>query len=179
VARVPSERNPHPLDQAAIERLAIAYVGRYATTRARLAAYLARKLRERGWAGTGAPDAALAAIVARCAALGYVDDRAFAEARAAALTRRGYGARRVAAALRAAGIGDADAEQARDEAGARAWDAALAFARRRRIGPFAETEADPDRDRRAFAAMMRAGHSPAIARRILDTPPGALPDSGT
>ena len=29
--------------------MALAYVGRYATTRAKLASYLGRKLRERGW----------------------------------------------------------------------------------------------------------------------------------
>jgi hypothetical protein len=29
----------------------LGYAGRYATTRARLAAYLERKLRERGWSG--------------------------------------------------------------------------------------------------------------------------------
>jgi regulatory protein len=179
VARVSSDRNPQPLDRATIERLAITYVGRYATTRAKLATYLARKVREREWVEAEPSAAVIEAIVARCATLGYVDDRAFAEARAASLTRRGYGARRVADALRAAGIEEADSAPARGDASASAWDAALAFARRRRIGPFAESAADPDRRRRAFAAMMRAGHSPSIARRILDAPPGELPDCGT
>jgi regulatory protein len=38
-----------PLDQAALQELALRYVGKYATTRAKLRAYLGRKLRERGW----------------------------------------------------------------------------------------------------------------------------------
>jgi regulatory protein len=182
VARVSSDRNAPPLDRAAIERLAVAYVGRYATTRAKLTAYLTRKTRERDWAQDGqTPAAAIEAVVARCAALGYVDDRAFAEARAGALTRRGYGARRVAEALRAAGIDEADAAPAREAADAQAWEAALAFARRRRIGPFASVEAaaDPDRRRRAFAALMRAGHAPAIARRLCDAAPDDMPGNGT
>ncbi|HYZ48955.1 MAG TPA: RecX family transcriptional regulator, partial [Sphingomonas sp.] len=44
-------RGAAPLDAPALERFALRYVERYATTRARLADYLSRKLRERGWAG--------------------------------------------------------------------------------------------------------------------------------
>ena len=40
-----------PLDQPALERAALRYVERYATTRAKLVAYLHRKLRERGREG--------------------------------------------------------------------------------------------------------------------------------
>ena len=39
-----------------MQDLALRYVGKYATTRAKLAAYLARKLRERGWDGQREPD---------------------------------------------------------------------------------------------------------------------------
>ncbi|HVJ00769.1 MAG TPA: RecX family transcriptional regulator, partial [Sphingomonas sp.] len=51
-----SRRPLSPLDRADLERLALRYVERFATTRARLAAYLDRKIRERGWAGEGSPD---------------------------------------------------------------------------------------------------------------------------
>src|SRR4051812_28574362 len=44
-----------PLDERSLDERAIAYVGRYATTRARLADYLKRKVAERGWAGTEPP----------------------------------------------------------------------------------------------------------------------------
>ena len=174
----PEPRAIPPLDRAALERLAIVYVGRYATTRARLRTYLIRKLRERGWAEEGA--APIEALVERCAALGYVDDRQFATARAASLGRRGYGARRVGDALRAAGIAEPDAAPARAEADEAAWTTAVAFARRRRIGPFAVVAADPDRRRKALAAMLRAGHALDIARRLIDTAPDEAfdPDEG-
>ncbi|PTQ09399.1 RecX family transcriptional regulator [Sphingomonas oleivorans] len=159
-----------PLDAEGVERLALSYVGRYATTRAKLRAYLMRKLDERGWGGEGAPP--VDGLVDRFAALGYVDDRAFAEARAASLGRRGYGARRVADALRAAGIEEPDAAEARDAAAADALRSALAFARRRRIGPFAREEADQDVRRRALAAMLRAGHDLALSRKIVNAAPG-------
>lgn len=156
-----------PLDAQALDRLALRYVERYATTRVRLARYLQRKLRERGWDGEGAPP--VDAVVARMAALRYVDDEAFVEMRTASLLRRGYGARRVKDTLRAAGVEIAGGNVI-DEDDARA--AALAFARRRRFGPFAATPMDPDRHRRAFAAMLRAGHPPRLVREILDMPRG-------
>jgi regulatory protein len=164
-----------PLDGPALEQTALAYAGRYATTRARLAAYLKRKLRERGWDGQGEPP--IEALVARMAELNYVDDRAFATAKGASLTRRGYGARRVGDALRAAGIEEDDAADARDAARDGAWAAALRFAERRRFGPFAAAEADrPARDK-ALAAMLRAGHPLDLARRIIAARPGEIPEA--
>jgi regulatory protein len=163
-----------PLDEEGLERLALHYAGRYATTRAKLAAYLVRKVKERGWAGS-AP-APVERLVARFAELGYVDDRAFASARAASLTRRGYGSRRVDQALRAAGIGEADAAAAREESEAAALAAALRFAERRRIGPYAPEKADRLARQKAAAAMLRAGHSIDLVRKILDASPGEVPD---
>jgi regulatory protein len=163
-----------PLDAATLERLALQYVGRYATTRAKLTSYLMRKMDERGWEGQGAPP--VTALVERFAELGYVNDRSFAEARAAALARRGYGARRVSVALRTAGIAEEDAEPVRAEARKGAFETALAFARRKGIGPFAAEMADPDRRRRSLAAMIRAGHPFEISRRIVEAGPGEYVD---
>ena len=157
-----------------LEQAALGYAGRYATTRARLAAYLERKLRERGWSGPDDPPVRV--LVERMATLGYVDDRAFASARAAALGRRGYGERRVSAALRAAGIEDEDADEAREDARNSAWQSALRFAERRRIGPFAVAETDRDGREKALAALLRAGHPMDLARRLAQARPGEIPD---
>lgn len=157
-------RAPRPLEPASLEALALRHVGRYATTRARLLAYLRRKLGERGWAGAAA--AAPEALVERLAGLGYVDDRAFAAARGAALSRRGFGGRRVDAALRAAGISADDGADASRDAREEGWKAALALARRRRIGPFAPVPPDREARERAIAILVRAGHDFALARRI-------------
>lgn len=166
VARLKPNRNTPSLDSAALERLALRYVERYATTRARLTRYLERKLYERGWEGAGAPPTE--DIVRRFVERGYVDDQMFATFRSESLLRRGYGERRVAADLRAAGIAEEDRPSA-DPDKARA--AALAYARRKRIGPFATTPMDPAAQKRAFAAMMRAGHAFALAREVIDIPP--------
>jgi regulatory protein len=156
-------------DSATLERTALDYAARYATTRAKLAAYLRRKLRERGWAGEGA--APIEALVERFAERGYVDDGAFAASRADALLRRGYGARRIGSALRAAGIDAETAAALDDRIAAEAEQAALRFARRKRIGPFAATRPDPELRRRWFAAMVRAGHEARLVSRLVDFDP--------
>jgi regulatory protein len=164
-----------PLDDHSLSELALRYAGRFATTRAKLRAYLKRKIRERGW--TGERPAELEAIVNRFADLGYVDDRAYAMAKSRALTGRGYGKRRVVDALRVAGVDESDGEAARDHADADAVAAALRFAQRRRIGPYATTSvSDPKEKEKAFAAIVRAGHGFGLARAIVNLAAGAEVD---
>ena len=147
----------------------MAYVGRFATTRAKLATYLRRKLSEKDWESERPPD--IAALVERLAALGYVDDAAFAVSKARALGQRGFGERRVDQALRQAGVGESDSAPAIDLAVSGATAAAVRYAQRRRIGPFALGGADPKRRDRAMSAMIRAGHSFDLARRLVDLAP--------
>jgi regulatory protein len=174
MARLRSSPAPVPLDSTRLEELALKYVGRYATTRAKLAGYLARKLRERGWAGEREPD--LEALASRFGELGYVDDAAYALAKSQSLTSRGYGQRRLDDKLRMAGVGEEDGVAAREHAAAQAVDAAIRFAKRRRIGPFAIREADPKQREKAIGAMVRAGHSFRLARVIAYMPAGVEVD---
>ena len=168
-------RKPRPpLDTAKLEELAISYVGRFATSRAKLTAYLARKLRERGWAGDGEPP--IDALADRLTRLGYVDDRAYALAKARSLSARGYGRRRVRQALLQAGITEENSGDADELAAAEAYEAALRFARRRSLGPFAVSKPDGQGRERAIAAMIRAGHEFRTARAIIDLGPGEFPD---
>ena len=168
--RARSPRRPRPpLDEAALKELGLAYVARFATSRAKLGDYLRRKLRERGWAGSGEPP--VAAIVAWAAEAGFIDDPAYALSKARALGARGFGERRVGQALRAAGIEDDDGAAARDHARDTADEAALRFARRKRLGPFAVTPPDRRDSDKALAAMIRAGHPFELARRTLLLPP--------
>ncbi len=155
-----------PLDAAALERLGLRYVERFATTRGKLAAYFRRKLRERG-AAEGFDPAAIETLVEKFARLGYVDDAGWAGAKAGSLIRRGYGPRRVGEALKAAGIGpDLAAAVAPDEDEALA--AAETYARKRRFGRFGDATPDRDVKRKQLAAMLRAGHDFEVARRIVE-----------
>ena len=167
------ERKPaKPLDSERLHALALHYVGRYATTRHKLATYLSRKLRERGWEGERPAD--IEALVERFAELGYVDDAAFARTKAEGLTRRGYGKQRVGQALYQAGIAENDGEDARAHAADHRWQAAETFAAKKRIGPHAETPADPDKRRRQLAQFLRAGHDYEVARRYVYAQPGEV-----
>ncbi|WP_066516756.1 regulatory protein RecX [Sphingobium cloacae] len=163
-----------PLDEDALREMALRYVGRFATSRAKLLDYLRRKIGEGGWGGAQPADPQ--ALVDRLAALGYVDDSGYAVMKSAALARRGYGARRVDESLRAAGIAQADRTEADARTEAEGWDAAERFARRKRIGPFAAERPDPKLREKWMATFLRAGHRHALARRWVDAPPGEPPE---
>ncbi|MBV1688689.1 RecX family transcriptional regulator [Novosphingobium sp. G106] len=160
-----AKRPLKPLDSARLDELALAYVARFATSRAKLESYLVRKLRERGWADEGEP--AVAALAARFVAAGYVDDAAFARAKSGSLLRRGYGQRRIGEALGAAGIGEDIRAEVRAGEGARR-QAALVMARKRRLGPFGPAPADRAAREKQIAAMLRAGHGLDSARELVN-----------
>lgn len=174
-------KNVIPLNEASLNELALTYVARYATSRAKLIAYLARKIRERGWGGEMRYDVDV--IADRMVELRYIDDAAYAAMKAGALVRRGYGKRRLGDIYYRDGIGEEDRGDADQIAQDGRWDAAIAFARKKRIGAFALEEADPDRKRKQLAAFLRAGHDMEIARQLVALAPGAdiealRPDEG-
>lgn len=169
-----------PLTEAALRDLALHYAARFATTGARLEGYLARKLKERGVAEDAAEDGGgrsvqidIPALVARLVELGYVDDDAYARARARDLGARGYGGRRVEQVLRFAGVGEGlRLAHAPGEAASR--KAAALMAQKKRLGPWGGekiTPSDPLARRKAHekavAAMLRAGHQYDHVRFIL------------
>jgi len=159
-----------PLDEERLRQLALHYVGKYATTQAKLVGYLARKMRERGWNGDRPAD--IGALTAQFVELGYVNDAQFAEARSRSFVRRGYGQRRLNEDLRVSGIKDNDAISAKSHMEASGFYAAENFARRKRIGPFATDAATPEKRQKQLHAFMRAGHDFTLARRFVDAAPG-------
>lgn len=162
--------------------LALAYAARFATTGAKLEAYLARKIRERGVAEDGegrTVELDLTGLVTRLIELGYVDDDAYARMKARDLTARGYGKRRVEQALWAAGV-EEETRAAHAPSELEGKRAAVLLARKRGFGPFGhriDRAAAPDIQRAAkekqIAAMLRAGHGFDVARFIVDAASGA------
>ena len=157
-----------PLDETGLRDLALAYVARFATTAAKVEAYLARKIRERGVAEDAdgrTRELDVTGLVTRLVELGYIDDDAYARSRSRDLTQRGYGKRRVEQALWAAGVEEVTrADNAPGEAAGRR--AAMLLAKKRGFGPFArglreeddDFEAARKRREKQVAAMLRAGH---------------------
>lgn len=156
---------PKPLDSARLDDLALGYVARFATTAAKLEAYLRRKLRDYGWAGEDEPP--VTAVVNRLVSAGYLDDRSYALAKAGGLLRRGYGRRRIDQMLGAAGVAEGLREEAHAGRGAER-QAVLVFAKRRSFGPFGSKVPDAAVRQKQIAAILRAGHPLDSARRIVD-----------
>ena len=107
--------------------------------------------------------------------MGLIDDRAWAEAQAVGLRRRGASARAVAARLSSKGASRAEIERllaGEDDAAER--EAARALVRRRRLGPWRGPAERAARRQKDMAALARAGFSPELARQVIDAdgPPG-------
>jgi regulatory protein len=166
---------PPPLTAQRLRDLALHYTGRYATTEAKLRSYLVRKIRERGEADGAQLDPAQ--VAADCAALGYVNDSLYAEAKAAGLGRKGWGQSRIKMSLKAAGISDDIAAPLLDTSQDEALLRALTFAKRKRIGPYGVAGDDRKVAARWWGAMARGGHPPDIIRQIMQMRDGSAAET--
>jgi regulatory protein len=180
MAEPPRTPAPKPPDRAALHEAALAHLGRFAATEAQLLRVLKRRVQR--WerrareanvepdsivAGTAAGLAFAREVVCRLAAAGAVDDATFAAARAQRLHREGRSRRAIAAHLAARGVAAETAGAALPADETSELDAAVAFARRRRIGPFRAGEADAARRLRELGALARAGFPRDVALRAL------------
>lgn len=168
-------RGPRKASPEYLERAALYYLERYAAPAAHLRRLLMAKVdRSARFHGTDAEAGAEAvdALVARFVAAGLVDDRAYAAARARSLFRRGASAYAIRGKLAAKGVAseliDAALAALAEEAAEPELAAALAFARRRRLGPYREAAARAERRDKDLAALGRQGFSLDLARRVID-----------
>ena len=121
--------------------------------------------------------AAIEALIERFLKAGLLDDKLYAEARAARLHRRGASARKIAASLAEKGI-DRDLigttlDEADTDDGASArpggdFAAAAALARRRRLGPYRLPEKRAEFRQKDLGTFARAGFGRSIAERVLN-----------
>ena len=110
---------------------------------------------------------AIPEIVARLREVGLVNDTAFAEARAQRLSRSGRSRRAIGAHLAQKGVDAAISREAVPPDAGAELTAALTFARKRRIGPFAREVEDRETQRKALGAMARAGFGYDVCERAL------------
>jgi regulatory protein len=155
---------------------ALYYLGRYTATSAQLRRVMLRRLgRSLAHHGGDFDEAVeqLEALILQLCDAGYLDDVRYAQARAEDLHRRGTSLRGIRAKLQQKGL---SSEQIDGAITALAHDlpdldlvAAVAYARRRRLGPFRrEPELDSARRRKEFGALARAGFPSGIARRVVE-----------
>lgn len=172
----------HPPDAARLAEAAVAHLARFAATEAGLRRVLARRVDR--WARAAeaegqddiatraaAAKAAAAEVAKRMVAQGAVDDAAFAASRARRLLRTGRSPRAALAHLRGKGVDAGTAAAAVPEGEEAELSAAIAFCRRRRIGPFSVAETTPEARLKAMGALARAGFGRDIAGRALSMDP--------
>jgi len=151
-----------------LERWALGYLGRYASSAENLRRVLMRRVRRHSPDAVAQAAGLIDALVARYRQSGLIDDAAYTAGRIESLHRRGDSLRAIRARLAAKGVAAeivADAVSGLS-AGAPEPDlaAACAFARRRRLGPYRRAPADRARELGAFA---RAGFSRRVAEAVL------------
>ena len=181
------KRPARPITATYLRNAATFYLERYPATAEGLRRVLARRVaraRRNDAPVMEDADQAIETLVARFVAAGVVDDAAFAQTKARALHRRGTSTRLTRRRLQLAGV-DAETldramagldEELHTDPAERERRAAVALARRRRLGPFRLDGQRRERRDRDLAAMARAGFDLGLARKVIDAPTVELLD---
>ena len=173
-----------PITAKYLQNAATFYLERYPSTAEGLRRVLNRRVAKAKIADAPVIDnveQTIEAIVARFVDAGVIDDQAFAQTKARSLHRRGTSTRRTRQRLKLAGIDQETLDQALagldqeldTDPRRREWQAAVALARRRRLGPFRQKDRKDNRNR-DLAAMARGGFDFDLAKKVIDA---ADPDS--
>ncbi len=176
-------RSNKPVTQDDLEKAAIRYLERFSSSVAGVRRVLTRKVRRAGQtadedeAGEGFNGkAAIEAVIAKLVRVGLLDDARYAEFRAGALSRRGASLFVIKRDLQTRGVAGSLIDEAmialREETGGGSDDAdraaALALARRRRLGPYRAEGQRAAFRQRDLAVLGRAGFAMEIARSVVD-----------
>ncbi len=166
-------RRPRQITPEYLEKAAIYYLERYSSSSENVKSVLRRKV----WRAARETDVDQAQakqwiedVVTKLQRVGLLDDRTYAEMRVLSLRRNGESSRAIRMKLAAKGIGLdlVDEALAQDEPENDDLAAAIAYARRRRLGPFrvgADREERRDKD---LAAMARKGFDLQTCRLVID-----------
>ena len=172
-----SQRRPPPITAKVLRESAVRYLDRYAPSVEQFRRVLIRKvdktIRERG---EGSRQEALILVeeeIQRRIAGGELHDQRVAEDWTAYLHRQGKSVLQIRGKLYQKGIStpliNAAISTLQEERTWLAFDSAVTYARKRRFGPFRATvEERKLRQQKDIASMLRAGHSYAVVREIID-----------
>jgi len=172
------KRTASPITAKYLQNAAVFYLERYASSAEGLRRVLRRRVSKARL--LDAPvmenvDEAIEAVVQKFVSAGLLDDTAFAQTKARSLHRRGLSGRLTRQRLQVAGVGREDVDKAMEaldeelgtDPARRELQAALAFARRRRLGPWRTKDRETNKPR-DLASMARAGFAYELARRVIE-----------
>ena len=169
-----ASRPPLPPTPARLHERALRYLERFATTSAHLRKVLLRRAERDAVALELDPTTVRAdvdAVVKRVVAAGLVDDRLFAASRTRRLSEAGRSPTRIRAALMGKGLDEQAVAAAwrglEEDQGDPELAAAMAYARRRRLGPWRTAEARLEHRAKDLAALARAGFGYRVARLVV------------
>lgn len=174
-------KGPRKATADSLANAALFYLQRYASSAENLRRVLMRRV-ERSVRAHGTDRAEGAALVDRLIAryreAGLLDDGAYAEMRVQRLHGRGASLRAIRNQLAAKGVAQADIDEAiaalRTDQPDADLAAAVAYARRRRLGPWRGKDRAAHRER-DLAALARRGFGYETAVKVVDAPdPDAL-----
>ncbi|MGH6989012.1 MAG: RecX family transcriptional regulator [Stellaceae bacterium] len=166
-----------PLTVPILEKAALRYLERYASSAETLRRVLLRRVARavgRDEAAAEQGRALVETLIQRYLDAGLLDDRRYAAAKAASLARAGASRYRIRGTLLQKGVPAAEiatavaALDAEDEHSELA--AAAAFIRRKRLGPYRPVERRGALRQKDLATLARAGFALDLARRLLDAP---------
>jgi regulatory protein len=169
-------KKPRKVSAESLERAALHYLERFASSAANLRRVLMRRVVRSAEAhGTDPADGAalVDALVARYQQSGLLDDATYARLHAESLHRQGASRRLTRAKLAAKGVDTEAIDHALTALAETAPDSDLAaacnYSRRRRLGPWRRSKRAEHRDR-DLAALGRQGFGYEVARKVVDTP---------
>jgi regulatory protein len=165
------------LSEERLYQSALYYLGRFAASTASVRRVLRRRVTKYAEADGVDVDRAhgwIEAIIQRLTRSGILDDDAYADGRARSFFRRGFSLRMIRVKLAEKGLERSTVDRAVESLLAEHRDvdlkAALALARRRRLGPYRQEEKREGALKRDLSAMARAGFSFEVARLVIEAP---------
>jgi regulatory protein len=163
-----------PFTRQKLEQLALAYVNRFDVSQSKLRKHLAERARKAG-ADPSSARGWIEELLARYLASGVLNDARLAQNLAAQLGSRGKSTRAIAQKLSARGVASELTEQLlarrREQEPGAELEAARAYVRKRRLGPFRPADERDARRHKDLASLARQGFSFDVARQALGPGP--------
>jgi regulatory protein len=170
----PKRKVPRKATRRYLENAAEYYLQRFSTSTANFRRVMMQKVRLSARHHDTDPEEGAAVIedlVQRFQRVGVLDDTRYAELRAGSIHRRGGSKRSITAKLKEKGLSEGDIENAyealKEDHEDPELEAAITFAKRRRLGPYRTGAAKENQQEKDLAAIARAGFSYSMAVRVL------------
>ncbi|WP_417432091.1 regulatory protein RecX [Kiloniella sp.] len=170
----PKRKVPRKATAKYLGNVARFYLERYATTEVGLRRYLMRKVnlsaKEHGTIPQEGAEI-IEGLISKFRGLNFLNDARYAEGRSGSLHRKGMSLRAIRQDLSLKGVPEDLANNAidliREESSNPDLEAAISYARRRRLGPYRTDDKREERRDKDLAALGRKGFSFAIAERVI------------